>query len=155
MESLNDIKDRSPIDRAFVILTALAGMEREYIDRVSLKELGVSAVKYMVLTFHASQNDKVKLSDIAQFTSTRTHNVTTLITRMIRDGLVTTKRNEKNRTIVNVYLTDKGHDIYESTKDKTRNINNQVMKGISNADALELERMLLIILGNIKSASLE
>ena len=54
-------------------------------------------------------SDKMfSLSEIASLTNTERHNITTLIERLEKDGLVKTRRNKKDRRVINVKLTDKG-----------------------------------------------
>ena len=55
-------------------------------------------------------------SEIAQCTQTEPHNITMLIRRLKKDGLLRAERNEKNRRFVSVTLTDKGRDILSQAR---------------------------------------
>ena len=53
-------------------------------------------------------NRMTRLSEIAHRTHTERHNITTLIQRMDKDGLVRIERNKEDRRTVNVSVTDEG-----------------------------------------------
>jgi len=90
----------------------------------------------------ASNNGSITPSELAEWTQTERHNITTLIERMKRDGLIRAERNPRNRRFVNVSLTDKGREALMHAMPVAREIVDQVMSSISEDDALLLEKSL-------------
>ena len=87
-------------------------------------------------------------SKLAEWTQTERHNITALVDRMRRDGLVKTERNKRDKRFVNISLTDKGLEVLNRTMPVAREIVNQVMLSISDGDALLLEKMLRVLRQN-------
>ena len=81
-------------------------------------------------------------SEIAEWVSRERHDITTLIDRLERDGLVRTEHSDKDRRTKNVILTDKGRSVLTETTPTARDIVNRVMLSISESDAILLERLL-------------
>jgi DNA-binding MarR family transcriptional regulator len=102
----------------------------------------LSISKLVVMRALASNKEVMTPSEIAQWTQTERHNITTLIERMKRDGLIRTQRNPGDRRFVNVSLTDKGREVLMQAMPVAREIVDQVMSSISEDDALLLEKSL-------------
>jgi len=81
-------------------------------------------------------------SEIAEWTQTERHNITALVDRMKRDGLVTTERNGNDKRLVNVILTNKGLETLDQTMPVAREITNQIMSSITEADNALLKEQL-------------
>jgi len=89
-------------------------------------------------------------SGIAEWTHTERHNVTTLVTRMSRDGLVTAERNNANKKLVDIVLTDKGREVLNRAMPVARKVVNQVMSSIAAGDAVLLEKSLGVLMRNAR-----
>jgi DNA-binding MarR family transcriptional regulator len=87
-------------------------------------------------------------SKIAQWTYKERHNITTLVNRMSREGLVVAKRSRKDRRSVNITLTDKGREVLNQARPVAREIVNQMMSSISEGDALQIEKLLVVLRQN-------
>jgi DNA-binding MarR family transcriptional regulator len=87
-------------------------------------------------------------SEIAEWTQTERHNITALINRMTKEGLVEAKRDSCNKRYVNVALTDKGWEALILAMPVARETVNQIMLSISESDAVLLEKSLRILRGN-------
>ena len=90
----------------------------------------------------ASNNGVMTPSELAEWTQTERHNITTLTERMKRDGLIRTERNPRDKRVVNASLTDKGREVLIQAMPVAREIIDQVMSSISEDDALLLEKSL-------------
>jgi DNA-binding MarR family transcriptional regulator len=90
----------------------------------------------------ASSKGVLTPSELAEWTQTERHNITTLVERMKRDGLIRTGRNTRNRRFVNISLTDKGREILMEAMLTAREIVDQIMSSIGDDDALLLEKSL-------------
>jgi DNA-binding MarR family transcriptional regulator len=80
-------------------------------------------------------------SDIAVWVNRERHNITTLIDRLSRDGLVKTKRDSKDRRSIKITITNKGRKVLDEAKPVAKEIVNQVMSSISEEDATKLEKL--------------
>ena len=87
-------------------------------------------------------------SEIAKWTITETHNVTTLIRRMKRDGFLNTERNERDKRFLNITLTDMGREVLSQSIPVAHEVAQQVMSSISEGDAVLLEKQVRLIRQN-------
>ncbi len=90
----------------------------------------------------------MKPSEIAHWTLRERHNITTLVDRLERDGLVRTERNNRDRRFVNIILTDEGREVLSQAMPVAREVVNQVMQTISEDDAVLLEKSLRLLRQN-------
>ena len=103
----------------------------------------------MVLQILEFNGGNMKPSEIADWTSKERHNVTTLIRRLEREGLVRANRNEKDKRFVNINLTDKGRQVLAQTTPAAQEIVDHVMLSISEGDAIRLEKLLEVMRRNV------
>jgi len=87
-------------------------------------------------------------SELAEWTQTERHNITALVDRMKRDGLVTTERHSSDKRLVNIILTDKGREVLNQAMPVARKIVNHVMSSLTEADAALLEKELRVLRQN-------
>ena len=67
---------------------------------------------------------------------------------MGQDGLVTAERNNVNKKLVNIILTDKGREVLKQAMPIARKVVNQVMSSIAEGDAVLLEKSLGVLRRN-------
>jgi len=87
-------------------------------------------------------------SEIAEWTFRERHNITTLVDRLKRDGLVRVERNMKDKRFLSVTLTAKGRKVLKQAMPVAREIVDQVMSSISEGDAVPLEKSLRVLRQN-------
>ena len=87
-------------------------------------------------------------SEIAEWTQTELNNITALVQRMKRDGLVKSERSSKDKGIVHIILTDKGREVLSQAMPVARKIVNHVMSSLTEADAALLEKELGVLRQN-------
>ncbi len=87
-------------------------------------------------------------SKIAEWTFKERHNITTLVDRLKREGLVRTERSLKDKRFVNIILTAKGRRVLKQATPVARKIVDQVMSSISEGDAVLLEKSLRVLRQN-------
>jgi len=114
----------------------------KYADAHLYRKARLSISKLIVMRALATNKGVMTPSELAKWTQTERHNVTTLIERMKRDGLVRTERNPRDRRFVNVSPTDKGRKVLMQAMLVAREIVDQVMSSIGEDDALLLEKSL-------------
>lgn len=140
--------------RTFILFVQTAHAALKYADAYFYRKTRLSTVKYTVLQCLAFNNGVMTPSRIAEWTTRERHNITTLVERMRRDGLVDTERSDSDRRFINITITDKGRKILRQATPVAREIVNQMMSSISEGDAVSLEK-LLWVLGQNANRSLE
>ncbi len=113
-----------------------------------LYRAGLSLVKLTVLQFLLANGGTLTPSEIANLTLREKHDITTLIRRMERAQLVTTKRSEKDNRSVNVTITDKGRRAINETLPVARSIYKHLMSSIPELSYNVLEESLNIMKQN-------
>ena len=122
----------------------------KYDDAYLNSKAGISDVQLIVLmALRKAPNVTVTPSDIAQWTITEPHNVTTLIKRMKKDGLINAERNERDKRFLNITLTDMGREVLSQAIPVAREVVKQAMSSISEGDAVLLEKQVRIIRQNV------
>lgn len=138
--------------RTFILLQQTIRVVSKYQDAQLNKDLGLSVIKFIVLmAFYYNPMASVTASDIAHWTDTEPHNITTLIFRMKKDGLITAERNANDKRYLDIALTDKGREAIIGAMPVAQQIMDRLMTSIGEDDMRELER----ILGGIRKNAYE
>jgi DNA-binding MarR family transcriptional regulator len=145
---LIDVDHEDTIIRSFIMFMQTAYAILKYADAHLYRKARLSISKLIVLRVLASNKKVMTPSEIAKWTQTERHNITTLIGRMKRDGLIRTERNPRDRRFLSVSLTDKGREVLMQAMPVAREIVDQVMSSISEDDALLLEKWLRVLRQN-------
>jgi len=119
----------------------------KYGDAHFYRKARLSVIKFIVLQALAI-NGTMTLSEIAKWTHRERHNITTLVERLKRDGLVIAERDNRDKRFVNVTLTDKGRGVVSKATPVARDIVRQVMLSISEGDAALIEKLLRVLRQN-------
>jgi len=134
-----------------MLFTQLAGVTMKYIDSQFYRTHHLSMIKYMTLKILSVNSGIMKHSELARWTNTKKHNITTLIERMKQQRLVTTERSQKDKRIINIIITDKGRKLYEQTNNEANRLVKRLMTGMDESTALEFEKLLNVIKGNLEN----
>ena len=120
----------------------------KYIDSCLYKSADISSIQMIVL--HSIKNNgKMRPAEIARLTNTMRHNISTLIRRMEKAGLITAVRDNKDHRKVNVTITDKGQLVLKKAIPVAEKAVVQVMGSISDSDHQSFQRLLDIMRNNI------
>lgn len=90
----------------------------------------------------------MKPSEIARWTQTERHNITTLIDRMRQEGLVKAERDKNDKRIVIVTLMEKGREILKQTMPMAKEVVDQVMLSITESEVALLQKLLTVLRQN-------
>jgi DNA-binding MarR family transcriptional regulator len=145
---MKNIDNKDTILRTFLLLMQTAHVLQKYTDAHLYKKASLSTVKFTVIQVLASNNGVMKPSELAEWTQTERHNITALLNRMKGDGLVTTERSSNDKRIINVTLTDKGRSVLGRSMIVAKDVVNQIMRSISEDDAVLLEKILVVLRQN-------
>ncbi len=145
---LKDVDHEDTILRTFVLFVQAADTIMKYANTHLYRKERLSVIKVIVLRVLAANGGAMTPSEIAEWTFRERHNITTLIDRMKRDGLVRVERNIKDKRFVSVSLTAKGRKVLKQAMPVAREIVNRVMSSISEGNAVPLERSLRVLRQN-------
>lgn len=145
---LIDVGHEDIVLRTFILFVQTAYTVLKYADAHFYRQTGLSVIKFIVLQALAINGGSMRPSEIAEWTYRERHNITTLVDRLKRDGLVRVERNSSDKRFVSVTLTNKGRKARERATPVARAIVNQVMSSISQDDAALLEKWLRVLRQN-------
>ncbi len=145
---LIDVDHDDIILRTFIIFVQTADTVLKYADAYLYRKSRLSVIKFMVLRILAANGGTMAPSEIAEWTFRERHNITTLVERLKKDGLVTTERNSSDKRFVNVTLTAKGRKVLKQATPVATEIINKVMLSISEGDSILLEKSLRVLRQN-------
>ena len=147
-----NVENDDVVLKTFVLFVRNARMVLKYVDADLFRKARLSVIKLMALQILASENGVITPSELAEKTQTERHNITALVDRMRKEGLVTTKRNSSNKRYVNIFLTDKGRNLLDQAAPVAGEVANRVMSSISKNDAAQLEKLLEVLGQNAKTS---
>ena len=145
---LKDVDHEDTILRSFILFVQAADTIIKYANTHFYRKERLSVIKFIVLRVLAANGGGMTPSQIAEWTFRERHNITTLVNRLEKDGLVRAERNDKDRRFVNIILTDKGRKVLNQATPVAWDIVNQVMLSIGEGDALLLEKALGVLRRN-------
>ena len=117
---------------------------------VELAPFGVSAVQAGVLYILAAYQEPVTITEISRWLLREHHTVSSLITRMQRQGLVKKTRNRPRRGVVGVTLTAKGEEICQQQKEERK-----VIHSIVATLTAQEQETLRVLLRKLRDAALD
>ena len=145
---LIDIDHPDTILRTFILFVQTADAVLKYADAHFYRKARLSIIKHVVLQILATNGGTMTPSQIAEWTFRERHNITALVDRLKRDGLVRTERRNRDKRFVDVTLTAKGRKVLKQTTREAREIVNRLMLSISEGDAVRLEKSLRVLRHN-------
>jgi len=149
---LIDIEQKDTVLRTFMLFVQTAQIVLKYTDAYLYRKARLSVVKLTALKALETNNGVMTPSEIAEWTQTERHNITTLVRRMKRDGLITAERNINNKKYLNVMLTDKGREVLKQAIPVAKEAVDHVMSSITEDNAALLEKQLRVLRQNTYEA---
>ncbi len=141
--------------RTFIMFVQTARTVLKYTDAHFYRKTGLSAIKFTVLKALAVNGGSMRPSEIAEWTYSERHNITTLVDRLKRDRFVKTNRNSKDRRVITVTLTNKGQHVLSESTPVSWEIVKEVMRSLSEDDAVLLEKQLRVLRQNAHDGLLD
>jgi len=145
---LKDVDHEDRILRTFILFVQAGDVTMRYANSHFYRKERLSVIKVIVLQVLATNGGTMTPSEIARWTFRERHNITTLVERLKRDGLVRVERNSSDKRSVNVSLTAKGRKVLKQAMPVAGEIVNRVMLSISEDDAIPLEKSLRVLRQN-------
>ena len=148
MARVTEIPHGDTIGKTLMILTQTARLINKYVDAYFYRKARFSFTKFLVLRILESRNGVMTPTQIAEWTQTELHNITTLVARLKKEDLVFTQRSDIDKRNVNVFLTDKGRMVLNQVTPVARELIDQIMSSITETDALNLSQILEVLRDN-------
>ena len=143
-----DVDHEDAIVQAFILFVQTAYSVLKYANAHLYRKTRLSVIKLIVLRALASNNGVMMPSEIAEWTQTERHNITMLVDRMKQEGLVRAERNQRDKRLVNVSLTDKGREALSLAMPVAKEVVGRVMLSIAEGEAALLEKPLRVLRQN-------
>ena len=143
-----EVNHHDTILRTFILFAQSARAALKYADSTLYRETNLSLIKFIVLQSLVTNGGTMTASQLAEWTSTERHNITTLVDRMAKDEIITAQRDIRDKRFVNITLTDKGIQLLNQARPVARKVVDQVMLSIDEGDALVLEKLLSVLRRN-------
>ena len=152
-DGLVDVSYKDPVLTTYHLLVQTAKEIMRYSDAVFYRKAGLSDIKFVVLMVISQCNSgNITPSEIARWTQTKPHNITMLVKRLQKDGLVKAERNEADRRFVSVTITDKGREALDQAVLPAREIVSRVMSSLSEEETVRLKDCLVVLKRNAHHA---
>lgn len=123
----------------FLMFRTARGMKKMLDARLS--EFNVTSSQASVLNTLFS-SDGISLSDIGKSVHLDKPAITGLADRMEKDGLVERRRTSSDRRIIQLFLTEKGRNLYNTIETIIIEVDQQLVKGIVTQEIETLHEML-------------
>jgi len=137
--------------RTYILYMQTTRTVWKYADACFYRMANLSAAKYIALQVLSANGGTMTHTELARWTNTEPHNVTTQVNRLVRDGLVETERGKRDKRFVNVTLTDRGREVLGQATPVAREIVKQVMLSIGEDNAALLEKQLRVLRRNAEN----
>jgi DNA-binding MarR family transcriptional regulator len=142
--ALRDVATRVPTDSLMFAVLEAAGTVAERIEE-ALSTVGLSMAKYGVLAQLAETDDALPLSELAEMQSCVRSNITQLVDRLEREGLVRRIDDHEDRRVVRAELTPAGEERQREGARQVSGVEREFLGALSDADRKALERALRAI----------
>jgi DNA-binding MarR family transcriptional regulator len=124
----------------------------KYFDTVINENTEISTIQLSVLHAITENDGSMRASDIARWLGTKRHNITTLIRRMEKSGVVTVKIAKTNRRLVQVYITEKGNLIFNNSLPIAKEAIDNVMCTFSNDELVQMQNLCAMMSASVDRA---
>jgi DNA-binding MarR family transcriptional regulator len=139
--ALHDAATRVPTSRLMFAVLEAASTLAEHLEG-ALAAVGLSMAKYGVLAQLAETEDALALSELAEMQSCVRSNITQLVDRLEREGLVRRVHDPADRRVVRAELTPAGEERQREGARQVNQVEREFLGALSDADRKALERAL-------------
>ena len=128
----------------------IAHATNKYSDSHLLQSNHLRTATFIALKCLMENDGVMSHTKLAEWTNTRKHNITGMVARMKKEGLVTTEYNTEDKRLVPITITDKGRKLFDEATPTYQDIMQKTMNGITDSKAVELEKLLKVMKSNIE-----
>ena len=152
MTKMAEVSAKDPVARAFMLFMQASQAAYKYADH-RLYDAGITTATFIALKGLVNSGGVMTHSQLAAWTNTEKHNITTLVDRMKKDGLVTNEYSQEDRRVAHVTITRKGRKALSRATTAAREIAERIMSGIGPKEAAQIEVVLKTMKANFSSDS--
>lgn len=113
----------------------------KFVNREMTKKLGVPAI-HIAVVFYLLKHDGCLSKDLSQVLFQNKSATTTLVERMIKNGLITKASSPTDGRASHIFLTDKGRDIGERAQPMVNEFNNELLDHFAPSEIEVIHRFL-------------
>ena len=139
--------------KTFVLFTQTSREVLKYVDTCLRKGGGLSLVQYITLMVLRNKSGTMRPSEIARWTQTERHNITTLLRRMERDNLIKVRRDAHDKRYVNVTITEKGQETLAKCIKVAEKFIDEIMDSFTEDNLSSFSSQLHLMMTNTRSGS--
>ncbi|MDO8886832.1 MarR family transcriptional regulator [Candidatus Oleimmundimicrobium sp.] len=122
-------------------------------EKILATEAGLTMPQFFVMMIVDAKGSR-KMSELAELLSLNFGTATGIVDRLVRDGYLKRQRDEKDRRVVRVYLTDKGKSVIVKVQEKRRERLVSLLEKINEEDFEDLfaifQRILPAIMAGLR-----
>ena len=149
---VENLNQQDAVLKAYIVFMQTARAALKYADTILYRKCRLSLSKLVILYALARHDGAMSPSELVEWTQTEQHNITTMISRMKKEGLVTSERNKHDKRFLRVILTNKGQELLYNSRPVAREIVSDVMSSLTESDAILIEAKLKVVQQNIYNA---
>jgi DNA-binding MarR family transcriptional regulator len=153
MKKMIEVRHGDLVTRTYALFMQIAQAANKYSDSRLQRNHQLKTATYLALQGLTANKGVMSHTQLAEWTNTRKHNITSLVNRMKNQGLVTAQRSTEDRRLVPIIITEKGRKLFDAATPTYQDISKNMMHGIVSDNVTELEGLLKVIKSNIEQQS--
>ena len=142
---MKEINHSDTVGRSLMLLIQTCRFVDKYMEAYFYRKIRFSFIKFMALKILSSKGGVMTPTEIAEWTQTERHNITTLIRRLMKDGFVVTEPDDLDRRRTKVILTDKGREMLSKAIPVAQELIDQIMASLTEADAEKFNQITAVL----------
>jgi DNA-binding MarR family transcriptional regulator len=145
-----DVGNEDPVLKVYDLFTQVGQTTLKYSDRHLKKSHRLKTATYLALQGLIANGGVMTHTKLAEWTNTKKHNITGLVDRMEKAGLVITERSTEDKRVVPVEITEKGRKAFNAADSAYQNISKNVMRSFTSNQVTILEGLLKVMKSNME-----
>ncbi|MEA4962264.1 MarR family winged helix-turn-helix transcriptional regulator [Lutispora sp.] len=113
-----------------------------------LQDTGITRVQWIAL-YYVKAKGRISQRDLSNLMNVKDSSAGRLIDRLERDGLIERERNDFDRRVIYIKLTDKGDQLISDLMPIGLHFNDDLLKGIDEQELIIYEKILNKMLSNV------
>jgi len=150
---MTEVKHKDQSLKTYMLFVQVAQAVNKYSDNRLRKSNHLKTATYLALEGLIESGGLMSHTKLAEWANTRKHNITGLVDRMKKQGLVTTEYSTEDKRTVPIRITEKGRELFVKASSIHQDIIKSVMRGIVGDKAVEIEKLLKVMRSNIEQQS--
>lgn len=150
---VKDTDDYSVASNVSLLLAPLLGLYRQNLDKM-VQPYGLSAWQAPLINY-LNDRDGQTPKELSKKMGIKPSSLTTMLTRMEKNGLVERRQNKVDKRVVNIYLTPKGGRASKKLRAITKFVDERNLAGFRVEERLLLLRLMEQMIANMEKQRYE